>query len=90
MYSTHTKGTPQVPRIGERGGCATGLYRTPTTLGHDIRQGVIATLPNTQKQTEGSCQNEETKKHGPNERPDQISRKRTKQNDLFGQIYRAR
>ena len=25
------------------------------------RQGVIATLPNTQKQTQGGCQNEETK-----------------------------
>ena len=27
-----------------------------------------------------SCQNEETKKHGPNEKTDQNSRKRTKQN----------
>ena len=26
-------------------------------------QGVIAALPNTQKQTQGGCQNEETKKH---------------------------
>ena len=29
---------------------------------------------------EGGCQNKETKKHGPNERTDQNSRKRTKQN----------
>ena len=29
------------------------------------RQGVIAALPNTYKQTQGGCQNEETKKHGP-------------------------
>ena len=29
----------------------------------------------------GGCQNEETKKHGPNERTDQNSRKRTKQKE---------
>ena len=45
------------------------------------RQGVIAALPNTKKQTQGGCQNEETKKHGPNERTNQNSRKRTKQNE---------
>ena len=43
------------------------------------RQGVIAALHNTQKQTQGGCQNEETKKHDVNERRDQNSRKRTKQ-----------
>ena len=43
------------------------------------RQGVIAALPNTQKQTQGGCQKEETKKHGPNERTDQNFRKRIKQ-----------
>ena len=32
------------------------------------RHGVIVTLPNKQKQTQGGCQNEETKKHGLNER----------------------
>ena len=37
-------------------------------------------LPNTQKQTQGGCQNEETKKHGPNKRIDQNSRKKAKQN----------
>ena len=45
------------------------------------RHGVIAALPNTQKQALGSgegCQNEETRKHDPNERTDQNSRKRTK------------
>ena len=31
------------------------------------RQGVTAALPNTYKQTQGGCQYEETKKHGPNE-----------------------
>ena len=45
-----------------------------------LRQGVKAALPNTQKQTQGHCQNKEAKKHGPNERTDQNSRKRTKQN----------
>ena len=33
------------------------------------------------KQTQGGCQNEDTKKHGPNERSDQNCRKRTKQNE---------
>ena len=40
------------------------------------RQGVKAALPNTQKQTQGGCQIEKTKKYGPNERTDQNSRKR--------------
>ena len=35
-----------------------------------LRQGVKAALPDTQKQTQGGYQNEETKKHGPNERID--------------------
>ena len=29
VYSTHKKGTPQVPSLGDRGGCANGPYRTP-------------------------------------------------------------
>ena len=41
-------------------------------------QGVKAVLPNTQKQTKGGCENEETKKYGPNEGTEQNSRKRTK------------
>ena len=43
------------------------------------RQGVIAALPTIQKQTQGGCQNMETKKHGPNERTEQNTRRRTKQ-----------
>ena len=45
-----------------------------------LRQGVKATLPNTQKQTQGGCQIEETKKYGPNERTKLNFRIRTKQN----------
>ena len=47
VYSAQTKGTPQVPSLGDRGGCATG----PT--GHLLhwatlpRHRVIAALPNT-------------------------------------------
>ena len=78
VYSAHTKGTLHIPSLGDRGGCATGPYRTPTTLGHTIRHRVKAALPNTQKQTQGGCQNKETKKHSPNERTDQSSRKRAK------------
>ena len=44
------------------------------------RQGVKAALPNTQKQTQGGCQNKETEKHGPSERKDQNSRKSAKRN----------
>ena len=43
-----------------------------------LRQEVKAALPNTQKQTQGGCQMEEIKKHGPNERIEQNPRKRTK------------
>ena len=42
------------------------------------RQGVKASLLNTQKQTQGDSQIEETKKYGPNERTDQNYRKRAK------------
>ena len=45
-----------------------------------LRQGVKAALPNTQKQKQGGCQNEETKKYGPNDGTEQNSRKKTKQN----------
>ena len=34
VYSAHMKGTSGVCRLGDRGGCAIGPYRTPTTLGH--------------------------------------------------------
>ena len=34
--------------------------------------GDVAALPKTEKQTQGGYQNEETKKHGPNERTDKI------------------
>ena len=37
VYSAHTKGVPQVPSLGDGGGCAPGPYRTPTTLGHTTK-----------------------------------------------------
>ena len=40
-----------------------------------LRQGVKAALPNTQKQTQGGCQIEETQKYNPNERMKQTSEK---------------
>ena len=48
-------------------------------IGHATKTEEKATLPNTKKQTQGGCQDEETKKYGPNKRIDQNSRKRTKQ-----------
>ena len=37
VYSAQTKGTPRVPSLGDWGGCATGPYRTPSTLGHTTK-----------------------------------------------------
>ena len=37
VYSVHMKGTPRVPSLGHRGGCATGPSRTPTILGHTTK-----------------------------------------------------
>ena len=37
VYSAHTKGTPQIPSLGDRGGCSTGPYRTPTTLDYTTK-----------------------------------------------------
>ena len=48
-----------------------------STIGHATKEGKAA-LPNTQKQKKEGCQNEETKKYGPNEIIEQNSRKRTK------------
>ena len=45
-----------------------------------LKRGAKAALPSTQKQTQGGCQIEETKKYGPYERIEQNSRKRTKWN----------
>ena len=37
VYSAHTKGGPRVLSLGNRGGCATGPERIPTTLGHTTK-----------------------------------------------------
>ena len=37
VHGAHTKGTPWVPTLGNRGGCATRPYRTPTTLGNTTK-----------------------------------------------------
>ena len=77
----HMAGTSGGPSLGDRGSCATGPHKTPTTLGHSTKPGRdIAAIPNTLKQTQGGCQNKETKKLGPSERIEQIFIKRTKQN----------
>ena len=80
VYSAHIKGTPQVPSLGDKGGCATGPYRTSATLGHTTK---IRSQSNSTQHIEtniGGCQKEETKEHGPNEKIDQNSRKRAKGN----------
>ena len=59
-------------------------WQSPKALLHTIYtcllQGVKAALLNTQKQTQGGCQIEETKKYGPNERGEQNPRERTMRN----------
>ena len=39
VYTTHMVGTPWVSTLGDRGGCAAGPDRTPTTLGHSTEPG---------------------------------------------------
>ena len=39
VYTAHTVGVPWVPSLGNRGGCATGPYRTHTTLCHSTKPG---------------------------------------------------
>ena len=84
---THSKPFPHSHKATERMPC-TGSYLMlhPTqfigTLRQVplVRQKLKAVLHNTQKQTQGGCQIEETKKYGPNEGIKQNSRKRTKRN----------
>ena len=47
-------------------------------IGHSTKTGKKKALPNTQKQTQGRCQIEETKKYDPIERTEQNSKKRIK------------
>ena len=37
VYSAHMKGASQVHSLSDRGGCATGPYGTPATLGHTTK-----------------------------------------------------
>ena len=37
VYSARMKGIPWVPSLGNRGGCATGPYKTSTTLDHTTK-----------------------------------------------------
>ena len=56
--------------------CHWTLQDTHYIRPHYQNRGVTAALPNTWKQTQGGCQNEKTKKYGPNER------KKTPENEL--------
>ena len=57
----------------------TGTYRTPTAKGHSAKTTTQQQLYLIHRNKQGSSENEETKKHFPNERPEQNSGKRTKQ-----------
>ena len=37
VYTAHMGSVPGVPSLGDRGGCPTGPFRTPTTLGHTTK-----------------------------------------------------
>ena len=48
VCSAHTKGAPRTPSLGDREGCATDPYRTPTILEATLpRHEVKVALPNT-------------------------------------------
>ena len=47
-----------------------------------LRQVVKAALPNKQKQTQGGCQFEESKKYGPNERIDKTPEKELNETEI--------
>ena len=70
VYSVYKEGEPQEPSLGDRGGCVTGPHRTLTTLGHATKTENHSRSTYYIEKTQGSCQNEKTKKHGPNERTD--------------------
>ena len=67
-----------VPSLGDREAMPLDPTRPLLHSATLPRQGVKAAPSNTQKQTQGGGQNEETKKHGLNERTDQNSRKQAK------------
>ena len=61
-------------------------------MGHPTKTGVKAALLNTQKQTEGGCQIEDTKKYDPNERTDKTPEKdlhKTEINNLPDTEFKA-
>ena len=78
VYSAHMKHIPPVPSLGDRGGCTTGSYKTPTALGHAAKTGSYSSSTQYIEKTQRGCQNLATKKHDPNERRDQNSRKEIK------------
>ena len=51
-----------------------------------VRQGVKAALHNPQKQTQGGCQIEQTKKYGPNERTEKEPNKMERANLLHAEF----
>ena len=81
VYTTQIRNTPEQPSQVNRE--TVPLDPTGQLLlakGQSTGPGYIAVLPNTQKQTQGGCQNEGAKKHVPDERTEQNSRKRNRQN----------
>ena len=47
VYSDHMEGTSCVRSLSDRGGCATGPYKTPTVLNHAAKTGSHRALPST-------------------------------------------
>ena len=78
VCSAHTTGASQLPTLDDRGGCATGPYRTPTTLSHTTKTGSHSS--STYIETNTGKLPKRGDKHGPNERIEQNSRKRAKRN----------
>ena len=55
VYSAHTKGTPRVPSLGVRGGCASRPYKTPTILGHTTKTQSQSSSTSYKETNTGDC-----------------------------------
>ena len=78
VYTAYTEGTPWVPSLGDRRGCATGPYRTPTILGHTTKTRNHSSSTQYIETNTGRLPKWADKEHSPDERTDLNSRERTK------------
>ena len=75
-----------MPSLGDKAGCATGPYRTPTALGHSTKTGSYRSstkyIKNKNKKPTGRLPKCKDKEHGPNEKTDHNSKKKKELNKM--------